>query len=879
MDMKARGLFVSRALSFEGCGFEIHRCNLSAAERAVYDAAADFWLRMLEVIEKCTRLTSDHGGSTPRYFWGAHQAFFKQLLNSLKVRFAIAQTQKALDEGQSVVVGLISTGEAKVAEAIERERQSTGGDLTEEVSTPQEIARKMLSDHIPVMRAGSFVQEAVKMKRELENELDTMELPNNALDMFIGHFGIDAVAEMTGRKLHFDPIERHFKARTVAGTPGADTAAVNLAEMQAFLSGRKRIAVISDAASSGISLHADQRFPNREPRLHLTLELSWSADKALQQFGRTHRSNQTSAPHYMVLVTDVGGENRFASTIARRISTLGAITRGERRAGHGGYEKMAELNVDTPMGKSALGLMMEAVQEKAENERVWEKMLRSTHSYKDANREVVEELPDGTQLGVPTLIGLSVVRVARGLLEGDIPQRETSTRSSARRPQLGDYVRKVYSNGARYGATGGSQLAHNAQYPSRDRQKYGACPKRPSGALSWHGAADALINMRLIERKQVGRPDGSSTHVLGFVKDSDRNDINKFLNRLLGLRVKTQEELFQFYHAVYGWVKAAARSQGKDDAVGIIGGESIESVSMEIVHTDVRSSAPTFQHTLRVDRGMKWATATAQLDSAVAEGARSLTGFWQQKTSKRIVLLTEWLNGAVAPSKKVYRKLGPTLHHKQPAQYIRHPEVLKKYNRLGGVSDAVRSLWEKEHTQLESQRMKEYSLITGALLPIWPAIGQVRQKLRQGGDKPLDVRRCMVRLPGSDKEQSVIGVYFRDDTLEMLKERLAKMKADEEKEYAAEGPQFNSPGYVPRPPNTAPARAPVVRRPQIDGAPDQRRQSAPGHLTLTAGDAGGSSDGGAAPAVKEEESTEAKLSRLPDDDDDSDGEDGGLNFS
>ena len=114
---------------------------------------------MLEVIEKCTRLTSDHGGSTPRYFWGAHQAFFKQLLNSLKVRFAIAQTQKALDEGQSVVVGLISTGEAKVAEAIERERQSTGGDLTEEVSTPQEIARKMLSDHIPVMRAGSFVQK------------------------------------------------------------------------------------------------------------------------------------------------------------------------------------------------------------------------------------------------------------------------------------------------------------------------------------------------------------------------------------------------------------------------------------------------------------------------------------------------------------------------------------------------------------------------------------------------------------------------------------------------------------------------------------------------------------------------------------------------
>jgi hypothetical protein len=55
------------------------------------------------------------------------------------------------------------------------------------------------------------------------------------------------------------------------------------------------VAVISDAASTGVSLHCPPPDTEGGPvrrRLHLTLELNWSADRQLQQLGRTHRTGQ-----------------------------------------------------------------------------------------------------------------------------------------------------------------------------------------------------------------------------------------------------------------------------------------------------------------------------------------------------------------------------------------------------------------------------------------------------------------------------------------------------------------------------------------------------------------------------------------------------------
>ncbi|XP_054548981.1 protein strawberry notch homolog 2 isoform X3 [Talpa occidentalis] len=216
---------------------------------------------------------------------------------------------------------------------------------------------------------GPGVLERVeRLKQDLLDKVRALgqELPVNTLDELIDQLGgPERVAEMTGRKGRVVSRSNGTVAFESRAEQGLSIDHVNLREKERFMSGEKLVAIISEASSSGVSLQADRRVQNQRRRVHMTLELPWSADRAIQQFGRTHRSNQVSAPEYVFLISELAGERRFASIVAKRLESLGALTHGDRRATES--RDLSKYNFENKYGARALSCILATILSQTEN--------------------------------------------------------------------------------------------------------------------------------------------------------------------------------------------------------------------------------------------------------------------------------------------------------------------------------------------------------------------------------------------------------------------------------------------------------------------------------------------------------------------------------
>ncbi|XP_033054418.1 protein strawberry notch homolog 2 isoform X5 [Trachypithecus francoisi] len=388
MDMKVSGMYIARQLSFSGVTFRIEEIPLAPAFERVYNRAALLWAEALNVFQQAADwIGLESRKSLWGQFWSAHQRFFKYLCIAAKVRRLVELAREELARDKCVVIGLQSTGEARTREVL----GENDGHLDCFVSAAEGVFLSLIQKHFPSTKrkrdrgAGSkrkrplclpqrdphgpgVLERVERLKQDLLDKVRRLgrELPVNTLDELIDQLGgPQRVAEMTGRKGRVVSRPDGTVAFESRAEQGLSIDHVNLREKQRFMSGEKLVAIISEASSSGVSLQADRRVQNQRRRVHMTLELPWSADRAIQQFGRTHRSNQVSAPEYVFLISELAGERRFASIVAKRLESLGALTHGDRRATES--RDLSKYNFENKYGTRALHCVLTTILSQTEN--------------------------------------------------------------------------------------------------------------------------------------------------------------------------------------------------------------------------------------------------------------------------------------------------------------------------------------------------------------------------------------------------------------------------------------------------------------------------------------------------------------------------------
>lgn len=354
-DLKALGLYLARSLSFEGVEYDTLEIELTSTQERIYDRYADAFQvihnNLRKALEAC-QITHNRTAkmSAMSQFESHKQRFFNHLLTGMKCPQLIKAIEQDLAQGHAVIIQIVSTNEELLKRRLNEFPASEWKDLNLDL-TPREYIMDYLMSAFPVHlhcihcgedgdersepafdADGSPIvsQEAAALRDVLVDRLASLNPIPGALEQLLWHFGHKQVAEVTGRSKR---VLKDENGRLFVDSRGSGA---NIAETTAFMADEKQILIFSDAGGTGRSYHADLNAVNRRRRSHYLLEAGWRADNAIQGIGRSHRTNQASAPIFRPVTTNVRGERRFISTIARRLDSLGALTRGQRQTGGNG---------------------------------------------------------------------------------------------------------------------------------------------------------------------------------------------------------------------------------------------------------------------------------------------------------------------------------------------------------------------------------------------------------------------------------------------------------------------------------------------------------------------------------------------------------------
>jgi predicted RNA methylase len=377
-DLKSLGLYMARALSYDGIAYETMVHNLTPEQVEIYGTYAkvfqvihqniDAALIATNAVSQSGQCRNSNSKSAARSaFEGTKQRFFNHLVTAAKFPTVVNALEADLQAGHAPILQIVATDEALLERRLAEIPSDQWNDLRLDF-TPKEAIVDYLMRSFPVQlqdvytdaegRECSqlvtdglgnpiFCKAAVAMRDRLIEDIALLPSVAGFLDQLIWHFGTDVVAEVTGRSKRVVLKDDKYQLESRSGS-------ANITETQAFQDDRKKILVFSAAGGTGRSYHADLKATNQRLRRHYLIQSGWEASNAVQSLGRSHRSSQKQPPVFILTTTNVKGEVRFTATIASRLASLGALTRGQRQTGSQGIYNEEVSNLTSDYAKATL---------------------------------------------------------------------------------------------------------------------------------------------------------------------------------------------------------------------------------------------------------------------------------------------------------------------------------------------------------------------------------------------------------------------------------------------------------------------------------------------------------------------------------------------
>ncbi|PSN14596.1 hypothetical protein C7293_10960, partial [filamentous cyanobacterium CCT1] len=97
-----------------------------------------------------------------------------------------------------------------------------------------------------------------------------------------------------------------------------------------FNAGDADVILLNCSGSTGISLHASEKFADQRPRHMIVAQAERDINVFMQMLGRVHRTGQVALPNYTLLMGDLPAEKRPGAILCRKMASLNANTTAAR---------------------------------------------------------------------------------------------------------------------------------------------------------------------------------------------------------------------------------------------------------------------------------------------------------------------------------------------------------------------------------------------------------------------------------------------------------------------------------------------------------------------------------------------------------------------